>query len=445
MASSRDLTQGSISKALFSLAGPMTLGIIAIISVSIIDTFFVAKLGTEQLTALSFTFPVAMAVASIAIGLGAGASSVVSRAIGAGNLDDAKRLTTDAFVLALIIVTTIAVGGYLSVRPLFSLLGANGEVLNLIVRYAQIWFMALPFLVVPMVANAVLRAVGDALWPSMILIGSAFINMALTPVLIFGWGPIPAFNIEGAAYGTFIAQAITTVFALWLVIGREQMLVWKFPPFDELISSWRRVLTVGVPAALGNAVNPVGITIVTAILASYGDTTVAAFGVAGRIESLAAIPMLALSAAIGPIAGQSWGRGNVQRVIDALKQSYFACLVWSLIIAIILWIFAEPLVRQFSDEPLVAKEASLYLMIVPMTLWGYGCVIVTAGGYNSLGKSVSGLGFYLIRTALLYVPLSFAASLFFESTAVYFAIAITNLLAGILCVLMSLSWLKKQL
>ena len=185
--------------------------------------------------------------------------------------------------------------------------------------------------------------------------------------------------------------------------------------------------------------------VVTAILATYGETTVAAFGVAGRIESLAAIPMLALSAAIGPIAGQSWGRGKVQRVIDALKQSYLACFVWSLIVAVILWIFAEPIIMQFSNEVSVAKEASLYLMIVPLTLWGYGCVIVTAGGYNSLGKSVSGLGFYLIRTALLYVPLAFAASLLFDSTAVYFAIALTNFLAGSICVFMSLRWLKKQL
>jgi putative MATE family efflux protein len=445
MSASRDLTKGSISKALFSLAGPMMLGIVAIISVSIIDTYFVGKLGTSELTALSFTFPVAMAVTSIAIGLGAGASSVVSRAVGADNFDDAKRLTTDAFVLAMILVCAIAVLGFVFVKPLFALLGASDEVLDMIVRYMQIWFVALPFLVIPMVANAVLRAVGDAFWPSMIMVGSAFINMALTPLFIFGWGPIPAYNIEGAAYGTFVAQAFATIFVVFLVVSREHMLVWAIPPMEELVSSWKRVLSVGIPASFGNAVNPIGVTVVTAILAGYGDTTVAAFGVAGRIESLAAIPMLALSSAIGPVAGQSWGRGNIQRVIGALKQSYIACFLWSLLLAVVLWVFADPIVRVFSDETAVASEASMYLMIVPLTLWGYGCVIVAAGGYNSLGKSVSGLGFYLIRTALLYVPLSFAASLLADSTAVYFAIAITNVLAGLLCVFVSLSWLNKQL
>ena len=225
MAAARDLTQGSIPKALFSLAGPMILGIIAIKSVAVIDTYFVAKLGILELTALSFSFPVAMTVTSIAIGLGAGASSVVSRAVGANNLDDAKRLTTDALILAMLLVSAIAIAGYIFVRPLFSLLGANGEVLNLIVRYMQIWFAALPFVVIPMVANAVLRAVGDAFWPSLIMIMSAFINIGLTPLLIFGWGPIPAYHIEGAAYGTFIAQVFATMFVIWLVIGREHLLV----------------------------------------------------------------------------------------------------------------------------------------------------------------------------------------------------------------------------
>ncbi len=442
--SSRDLTQGSINRALYSLAGPMMFGIIAVISVSIIDTYFVGKLGTTELTALSFTFPVTMAVTSIAIGLGAGAASVVSRAVGAGNAEDAKRLTTDSLVLAMIIVSALSISGFLSVRYVFALMGAEGEVLDMIVRYMRIWYVAMPFLVIPMVANAALRAIGDAFWPSLIMIGSAFINMALTPLLIFGWGPIPGFNIEGAAYGTFAAQIFTTIFAIWLIAVREHMIAWVKPPLQELVHSWQRVLTVGIPAALGNAVNPVGVAIITSILAGFGDPTVAAFGVASRIEAFAAIPMLALSSAIGPISGQSWGKGNVERVIHALKQSYLACFIWSLLLAVVLAVFAGPLVAMFAPDPSVAAEAKRYLMIVPITLWGYGCVIVAAGCYNSLGKSVSGLGFYLVRTALLYVPLSIAASMLAGSEAVYIAISISNALAGLMCTFLSLRWLKHQ-
>jgi len=389
--SSRDLTQGSINQALLSITVPMMFGIVAVISVSIIDTYFVGKLGVQELTALSFTFPVTMAVSSIAIGLGAGTASVVSRAVGAGNTEDAKRLTTDSLVLALIIVSILSVIGFLSTRAIFSSMGAEGIVLDMIVRYTR-----------------------------------------------------PSLNIEGAAYATVMAQVFTTVFAVWLIVGREKMIAWVKPPIGELIHSWKRVLSVGLPASLGNAVNPIGVAIVTSVLAGFGEPTVAAFGVATRIEALAAIPMLALSAAIGPISGQSWGKGDVQRVIDTHKQCYLVCLVWALIVAVFLAIFAEPLVAIFSSEPDVALGAKRYLMIVPASLWGYGCVIVAAGGYNSLGKSVSGLGFYLVRTALLYVPLSIVASLIADSEAVYYAISLSNVLAGIICIYVSLHWLKMQ-
>ena len=323
-------------------------------------------------------------------------------------------------------------------------MGAEGKILDLIVLYMRIWFVAMPFLVIPMIANASLRAVGEVLWPGIIMTGSAFLNMALTPLFIFGWGPVPAFGIEGAAYGTFGAQVFTTVFVIWLLAVREKMITWVRPPLEVLVNSWKRVVSVGIPAALGNAVNPIGVAVVTTILASYGDPTVAAFGVATRIEAFAAIPMLALSASIGPVSGQSWGKGDVGRVIEALKLSYWACFIWAVVLALVLAIFAESLVLLFVSEPNVVAEATRYLKIVPITLWGYGVVIVAAGCYNSLGKSISGLGFYLIRTAILYVPLSILASLLAGSEAVYLAISFSNALAGLACMLLSLRWLKHQ-
>ena len=110
----------------------MVLGIIAVISVSLIDTFYVGHMGTQELTALSFTFPVTLTVSSLAIGLGAGASSVVSRAIGADERNNAKRLATDSLVLALILVIAVATVGFFAIDPLFTLLGATGETLELI-------------------------------------------------------------------------------------------------------------------------------------------------------------------------------------------------------------------------------------------------------------------------------------------------------------------------
>lgn len=419
------------------LAGPMIVGIVASISVSLADAYFIGKLGTIELAAISFCFPVIMAIMSLAIGLGAGTGSIVSRAVGANRMNKAKRLATDSVVLASILVVLISVLGYLTIEPLFILLGASHDALPLIVRFMRIWYFSMPFLVIPMVANAVIRAVGDAFWPSLMMVCSSIINIILTPILIFGWGPIPAYHIEGAAWGTLIAYVFSLLFASWLLIVRERMIEWSLPVLAEILESWKQMFQVAIPAAVGNAVNPVGIAIVTAMIANFGEATVAGFGVATRIESFAVIPMLALSAVIGPVVGQNWGAQKIERVLLALKQCFKASLIWSVFIALVFWLSAPQLAALFSSESAVQEQAISYLYVVPISVFGYGWSIVAAGAFNAIGKSVTGLASYLIRVALLYVPLSTLAALYTDSQGVFIAISIANGVAGLLLALVS--------
>ncbi len=442
--SSRDLTVGSLWTAIAVLTLPMIIGIMATMSVSIVDTFFVGKLGTDELAALSFTFPITITIASLAIGLGAGAAAVVSKAIGAKNDKEAKRLSTDSLIIATLIVVIISIIGLLTIEPLFMLLGAKGDVLSMIERYMWIWYFSMPFLVIPMVANAIIRAVGDAVWPSIIMIGAAVINIITTPILVFGWGPIPAFNIEGAAYGTLIARVFSLLLALYVAYYREKMIVLFVPALSEIVQSCKKVLKVGIPAGVGSAVNPFGVTIVTSVIATFGAETVAAFGVATRIETFACIPMFALSASIAPIVGQNWGANKKSRVLKAVKYCYVMCCVWSAFILTLLYFLAEPISQALSSDAAIAKESSSYLGIATIGLWGYGIVIVSAAAFNALGRPMSSLGYYLLRTALLYVPLSVIAGMYFDIKMVYYAIAVANALSGLTVGWYTLWWLKKS-
>lgn len=443
MSDSKNLTAGPVGANLLRLALPMVFGIVAVLSVSLVDTYFVGRLGTNPLAALSFTFPVTLAITSLSIGLGAGVASLVSRSVGSGDKESAKRISTDALILALLLVIIISIIGYLTIRPLFALLSASDEILDMIVRYMQIWYISMPFLVVPMVSNAIIRAVGDALWPSAIMIGAAAVNIATTPMFIFGIGFIPALDIEGAAWGTLVARVTTLIFASYIIVFREKLVTFKIQSLQDTMKSWWEIIKIAVPAAIGNAANPVGIAIVTAIIATIGSETVAAFGVATRIESFSAIPMLALSSAIGPMVGQNWGAVEKGRVIRSLHLSYAACTIWSVILAAVFWFFGLQIASVLASSESVASEAALYLKIIPISLWGYGVVIVAAGAYNSLGKSITGLGYYLVRTAVFYVPLSWFASMMSGSEKVYIAIAVSNVLAGIAIGAHSLWWLKK--
>ena len=428
---------------LAALAGPMMLGIVAAMSVALVDAYFVGQLGTAELAAISFTFPVVFAVQSLSIGLGAGTASVVSRAIGEGDRNAVKRLSTDSLVLAVLLVAMVAFVGWLTVEPLFRLLGARAETLPFIVEYMKIWYVGMPFLVIPMVANNIIRANGDATVPSAIMIAASLINAGLDPLLIFGLWGLPELGVAGAAWASVIARAITLLISLAVVVFRERLVDLAVPPMAEMWASWRRILSIGVPAALGNAINPVAITVVTAIVASYSTAAVAGFGVATRIEAFAAIPMLALSAAIGPIAGQNWGRGERARVLSALRQSYAFCALYGVVAAGILYLFGNAITGLFTNDEAAATVSNAYLALVPISFAGYGVVTIAAGGYNALGKPLTGLAYYATRSVLLYVPLAWVASLFLPTWGVFAGIAVSNVVGGAIVAWHSLHWLAQ--
>lgn len=414
-------------------------------SATLVDAYFLGRLGTQPLAAISYAFPVFFAVMSLAIGLAAGTGSVLSRAIGRGDRSRIVSLTTHSLVLAVIMGVVVAIIGTATIRPLFTLIGAEGGVLDDIVTYMSIWYYGLPLLVLAQVAGSILRANGDALVPSALMIATAAINIALDPILIFGGFGIEGMGMEGAAWAGFTSRTIMPLVIIPVLLFRDRLINLNRTSWGEVFSSWREIARIGVAAALGNAVNPVAIGVVTAIVAVYGDQVVAGFGVAGRLENFAVIPMLALSGSIGPVAGQNWGANKFERVREAIRFGFIICLVWSVVVAAGFWFVADWLASQFSDSPIVVEEVSYYLWIVPITFAGYGITIVAAAAFNALGKPILGLGLYLMRSLVFYIPLALIATSFFDTTGVYAGIAIANILTGIVVLWLSFRWLDKMI
>ena len=427
----RDLTQGGVVEQLVRLTSPVIIGVFAVLSISIADTYFIGQLGTNELAAIGFVYPVAFILMSIAIGLGAGSASVIARAIGKQAQDEVKRLSTYSIILAFIGISIISLLGYLTIRPMFSLMGAEGEVLDIIERYMRIWYPGLMLLVMPMVANSIIRATGDTFSPSMIMVTAAVVNIVLDPIFIFGWGIIPAMNVEGAAWASVIARAVTLIAAFSIIVFREKLIIFQFESVSLLLQDWWRVLTIAVPAAIGNMVNPLGIAIITAILASLGAETVAGYGVATRIESFAMIPMLALSAAIGPFVGQNFGAQQMQRIRHSLQACAIFCIGWSAFIAVLFVFVRVPVNALFTDNTQALLVSNQYLLIVPLSFAGYGIITIVAAAYNAIGRPMIGLGYYLLRTAGLYVPLVALLVPAQQLDGLYWSAVVANLVAGV--------------
>jgi putative MATE family efflux protein len=424
------LTEGPIASTLARLAAPMVIGIASIAVFGLVDTWFVSRLGGEELAALGFAFPIMMVVGSVAFGLGIGASSVIARAIGAGDRERVRRLTTDALALALLVVAALAATGLAVVEPLFAALGADGETLTHVVAYMSIWFPGMVFLVVPMVGNSAIRATGDTKTPAVIMVAAGGINAVLDPLFIFGLGPIEGMGIGGAALASVLARAGTLFVALWILARRDRMLAPRLPRLTELLASWRAITAVGVPAALANVAVPITMALLTRLVADYGDAAVAALGAGGRIEMLAIIPAMALGAGLGPFAGQNWGAGRVDRVRRALLLSVGFVVAWGAIAWLALAGGSSLLAPLFAEE--VAVQANLRTYLVWATLGSglLGAMQAVTGTLNAIGRPLDAAGLNLARMPLL-LGLPTAGGLLFGLPGLFAGIAAANALSGV--------------
>jgi putative MATE family efflux protein len=426
------LTEGSVGRHLVNMTLPVLLGIATMMGQAFVDAWFLGRVGDHALAAHAFGFPVWMIITSVAIGLGAGTSSVVARAIGAGDEQRAQRLTTDSVLLSFTITAALSLLGVLTIDPLFRLLGAPEDMISLIRGFMTILYAGIPFVVVGMVGMASMRATGDTRLPSKLMIIGSILNVALDPVLIFGFGPVPAMGLNGAAMAALLARGAIFLGTIYLLASRLNMISFAWPAGADVRRSWRDILHVGIPAAGTNTIVPMTTAIITALIAGFGPEAVAGFGVASRVESLLLVIYYALSAIIGPFVGQNFAAGKEQRILLALRLSMIFCLASGLLIAGLLAVSAGFVSSLFSDSDAVIDVTRIFLWIAPLSYGSYGLVMVMNASLNGLGRPLPAVVISLARTIILYLPLALVARHWFGIAGIFAAYAVANIVTGVI-------------
>lgn len=430
-----DLLNSPIPQTLKRMTLPMILGMIMLMTFGLVDTFFVSMLGTDQLAAISFTFPVTFTLISLNIGLGIGTSATIGRFMGSGQSHLAKEYATGALILSFVLVGALAIVGVFTIDPIFRLLGATDDLLPYIHDYMIVWYSAGVFLAVPMVGNSVLRAAGDTKTPSMIMAFGGLINVILDPILIFGWGPIPAMGIKGAALATAIAWAIGLFYILYLLAIKRQLILPRLLKWSEMKIVSAGILKIGLPAAGANMLTPIAGGVITAMIAGYGPEAVAAWGVGSRIESIASIIVLALSMSLPPFISQNYGANKLDRVYDSYVMSLKFVIVFQMGIFLLLWLFSPILASIFADEKQVAELIQLFLFIVPLGYGLQGVVILTNSSFNAIHKPMSALVLSIVRLFVFLVPLAYLGSYLSDIKGLFWGVVIANTLTAIVAYL----------
>jgi putative MATE family efflux protein len=431
------LTTGSITGHLIGQTTPAIIAIGATTSVGIVDAYFIGRLGGHQLAAVSFIFPISQALASLGVGVMASISSVVSRRLGAGEDDGAHRAGNLGMVLAFAIGLAMALALFALRHLLFRSMNAGEALMPLIDAYIIPFSAGFPLVLVLMGINGNLRAQGEARRSSAIMLALAGSNLVLNPLLIDGLGILPGYGVAGSAYATVASWTIATALGLWLLQRTELPLELSILKDCRVMYNIRMLARVAAPASFANAINPMGLSVLTSLLASEGPAAVAGYGAASRLQAFALVPLLGLSGSIGAIVGQNWGRGFHDRARAAMLQSSLFCIVYGLAIALVMVLAREQFAQIFTDDPAIVASFKRYLLIAAWGYAGYGVLIVTNGALNALDHAGSALMLSLARVALIMLPVAILLEPLLGESGVFTGELAANLGGGLAAALLA--------
>ena len=414
------LARGPIGQHMVTQAIPMAWGFLATFGFGIADGLFVARLGTEPLAAVTLTGPVIGLVYGLTFGIGIGVASVVSRGIGGGDFHKVQRAVVDSLLLGVVMVLLLMVVGLMTIEPLFRAIGGNDNTMPFVYDYMEVWYWGVFTVVVPFMSMNAIRATGDMKAASRILTWPAVANVALDPLFIFGWGPVPRMEVQGAAIATVLAQVLAFGIAVF-TLYRKDLITFLRPRVEEILDSWKRVLHVGAPACATELAFPVVFSVIMVFLASFGDEVLAGFGVASRIEMIAFIPIIAVNTTMGPFAGQNFGAGRMDRVHQAVSMSLRFVFLYGLAVAVLLAVLSSWLPSFFDPNPEVIRAARNYLLIVPCSYAVIGASFTMIATLNALGFPKPSMYLNIIRMIFLYLPLAWLLMKYWGPSGIFAA------------------------
>ena len=421
-------TEGDLSRHLMRLSGYMILGFLAMTLASFVETVYLGQVGTEAIAAVTFAFPVLMAIGAATRGIGVGIGAVLARAIGGGDRERAAFLTTHGLLLVLAFNILCSVLVLAFARPLFHLMGAREGVLDLVVAYIRISAIGYPLFGLSMVGTGLMRAIGDPVYPGIVIAAGSILQVLIGPFLIFGWLGLPALGVEGAAWSFVIARSSSFLIGVYWFCFKERIIRASLMRFS---TSAREILHVGLPAMASNIIEPLASAVVTRLLAPFGAAVVAGFGIGSRIESVVFMVVIGIASNAAPLVGQNWCARRFDRVDEALRLCYRYCLVWGVIAAVIMWTGGELFVTLIRDDAEVVATATSYLYIIPITIGFAGMFNTANGAFNALSKPLPPLVLSLLRLGVFYVPLALLARHWFGHVGIFAAAAFTNVVLGL--------------
>ena len=424
-----DLGKEAIFPLILKMSWPSIVAMIAMSLYNFIDTFWLARLSSQALAALTVCFPIQMIFAAIGVGTGIGAGSFSARMFGAGKFLQAKQTAGQIFSLSFFFSLIMIIFVLFFYDAILTFFGASDEIMPLCRDYLVIIVFSSPFLFFSMMSNNLLRVEGRPLLSMYVVLVASISSAILDPFLIFGIGPFPRMGIKGAALAAVIAQFLACLFSIYFMQLKSSKYELKWEYLFPNISIINSIYSTGFPSIAANLIISLVLVVYNHVLANFGSLAIAALGICFRVNSLVTMVLFGIGFGLMPIVGFNDGARLYQR----LKKSVFVALKVSISFAavssIILEIFAPQIVGLFSNDPALLAIAIPALRIYVSVLILIAPIMMFINMFLGLGKGTLAMFLLFFRDSILLIPLLIILSSSFGLLGAWLALPLANLLA----------------
>ncbi|RYJ19477.1 MATE family efflux transporter [Halogeometricum borinquense] len=450
-----DLTSGDIARPLFYLSLPIVVTNLLQTAYNLADTYWIGRFSTDALAAISFAFPMVFLLISFGMGLSVAGSVLVAQHTGAGEEDKAEYAASQTVTFSLVGSLFLGVLGYVAVGPFLGILGASPDVLPLARDYMQIISLGLPFMFGFFVFVALMRGYGDTITPMLVMFGSVVLNIALDPILIFGFEANPLFTmlglgnlqsqlfamtgytgsgIAGAAIATVFSRSLALIVGLYIMFDGSrgvQIHLWQMSPnFDFL----ERLLSIGIPASIEGTGRALSVNLLLIVVGMFPTTVVAAYGIGVRVFSVIFLPAIAVARGVETMTGQNIGAGKPARAERAANIAAMAMFGILTLAGVIAFVAAEPIIAVFTTDPDVIRVGVDFLYWVAPTFGFIGIMRSYTGSFRGAGETLTAAAIAVLMLGFIRLPFAYFASQSFDhgSTGIWMAFTVSNVAGAVI-------------
>jgi putative MATE family efflux protein len=428
-----DYTQIGLRRAIFLLAVPMILELVMESTFAVADIFFVGKLGASAVASVGLTETYLFLLYSLGMGLAMAVTAIIARRVGEKNMGDASASAVQSIFLSVLISLPFAFGGIFFAKELLTLMGADAWTIEYGYRYTQ-WMLGGNIVILLLfIINAIFRGAGDAAIAMRVLWIANIINIVLDPIFIFGWGPIPAMGIEGAAIATNIGRGTAVVIQFWFLFNAGKHIRVAVAQIAWNTSVILNIIRTSLGGIGQMIVAMTAWIFLMRILSDVGSEAVAGATIALRIMMFTMMPAWGLSNAAATLVGQNLGAGQPDRAESSVWKIGGYNMIFLVGVSILYFIFNVELMKLFTDDARVISIGSEWLRILSFSYFVYGWWMVAVQAFNGAGDTQTPTKINIVFFWLIQIPLSYflALQLGWQHTGVFWGVFISETSVGL--------------